>query len=142
MKGTEMQQQKRMIGQTRDVGFQIGVRRTLPIAHEATWQLVTSAEGRRIWLDDSVEVELAQGATYRLADGTSGKISVFTLNSHLRMTWQPPGWTRVDYSTAGDCQGRQNSDRVSPGAAAWASGTPGASDVLHIRARQDRAADR
>jgi uncharacterized protein YndB with AHSA1/START domain len=89
-----MQQQKRIIGQTRDAGFQIGVRRTFPITHEAAWQLLTSAEGIRIWLDESADVELAHGATYRLVDGTSGKVSVFTPGSHLRMTWQPPGWAR------------------------------------------------
>jgi hypothetical protein len=36
------------------------------------------------------DVELAHGATYRLADGTSGKVSVFRSGSYLRMTWQPP----------------------------------------------------
>jgi hypothetical protein len=45
-----MQQQKRIIGQTRDAGYHIGVRRTFPITHDAAWQLLTSAEGIRIWL--------------------------------------------------------------------------------------------
>jgi uncharacterized protein YndB with AHSA1/START domain len=89
-----MQQQKRIIGQTRDAGFQIGVRRTFPITHEAAWRLLTSAEGIRIWLDVSTDVELVQGASYRLTDGTHGQVSVFTPGSHLRMTWQPPGWAR------------------------------------------------
>jgi len=89
-----MQERKSMIGQTRDAGFQIGVRRTFPIALEAAWQLVTSAAGMRIWLDESAEVELAHGAAYRLADGTSGRVSVYTPNSHLRMTWHPVGWLR------------------------------------------------
>ncbi len=39
-------------------------------------------------------MDLAKNAVYRLADGTSGRVSVYEPNSHLRMTWQPPAWSR------------------------------------------------
>lgn len=88
-----MNKSERFTGQTRDTGFQIGVRRTLPIQHEAAWQLLSSPKGVAIWLGE-IEGELAQGAVYRLANGTAGEVTVFLPNSHLRLTWQPPTWQR------------------------------------------------
>jgi uncharacterized protein YndB with AHSA1/START domain len=84
----------RTIGQTRDAGFQIGARRTLPIPLAEAWRLLMSREGLQIWLSDSLDMDLAKGAVYRLADGTSGMVSVYEPNSHLRMTWHPPAWPR------------------------------------------------
>lgn len=82
------------VGWTRDVGFQIGVRRTLEIPLEQAWRYLTSVDGLRIWLGDFSAAELTPGATYELADGSSGEIRVLAPNSHLRMTWQPRGWQR------------------------------------------------
>jgi len=85
---------KRPTGLTKDVGFQIGVRRTLPIHHADAWQLVTSEKGVNIWLGSTSELDFGKGARYRLADGSVGEVRVFSPNSHLRITWQPPGWSR------------------------------------------------
>ncbi|GAB4214666.1 MAG: hypothetical protein OHK0022_53520 [Roseiflexaceae bacterium] len=84
----------RSTGQTRDTGFQVGVRRTLSIPPADAWQLLTSQQGARLWLGDLPEAGLAQGVSYRLEDGTSGAVTVFEPGSHLRLTWQPPGWAR------------------------------------------------
>ncbi len=78
------------VGQTASVGFQIGVRRTLPCTENALWQLLTSDEGLTIWLGGPIPLQ--QGASYTLADGTTGELRVFRPGSHLRLTWQPPGW--------------------------------------------------
>lgn len=89
-----MKRNERPVGLTRDVGFQIGARRTMPIGLEDAWRLLTSPEGLRIWLGDAADVDLAPGTTYQIADGTSGTVRVFVPNSHLRITWHPPGWPR------------------------------------------------
>lgn len=78
------------VGETASVGFEIGVRRTLPCADEALWRLLTSDEGLAIWLGGSIALQ--QGATYILPDGTAGEVRVFRPGSHLRLTWQPRGW--------------------------------------------------
>jgi len=80
----------RVVGQTAGIGFQIGVRRTLPCADEALWHLVTSEEGLAIWLGGPIALQ--QGSPYTLANGTSGELRIFRPGSHLRLTWQPPGW--------------------------------------------------
>ena len=88
------EQGKRITGQTRATGFQVGARRTFSIAHEAAWQMLTSAAGVRVWLGDAPELEFTRGARYQLPVGTTGEVRVFSPNSHLRLTWQPPGWAR------------------------------------------------
>jgi len=85
----------RPTGLTKDVGYQIGVRRTLPIEHTDAWPLLTSEEGVKIWLGEASNLNFAKGEPYQLADGAIGEVRVFKANSHLRITWQPPGWSRA-----------------------------------------------
>ncbi|MFC1747112.1 SRPBCC domain-containing protein [Candidatus Neomarinimicrobiota bacterium] len=83
----------KITGKTRDVGYQIGVRRTIPAAVEEAWDIVTSPEGVRIWLGGD-GIPLQQGAAYSLPDGAVGMVRVIVPGSHIRITWQPPGWPR------------------------------------------------
>ncbi|HEX5724962.1 MAG TPA: SRPBCC domain-containing protein [Longimicrobiaceae bacterium] len=85
----------RVLGQTSSGDFQVGVRRTLPLAPDAAWRLVTSAEGVRAWLGDAPDLALAKGATYATPDGAKGEVRVLDPGSHLRITWQPSGWARA-----------------------------------------------
>ncbi len=75
-----MQSEQRIIGQTRDAGFQIGVRRSLPVAVADVWRLLTTPQGVQVWLGDCHDVHLEQGAAYRLPDGSSGIITVLCLS--------------------------------------------------------------
>jgi uncharacterized protein YndB with AHSA1/START domain len=85
---------RRVVGQTKDVGFQIGVQRTLPIPLEQAWALLTSPQGMRLWLGGAPRMRLEKGATYTLPDGSTGALRVFEPDHHLRITWQPRGWAR------------------------------------------------
>jgi uncharacterized protein YndB with AHSA1/START domain len=84
----------RDVGRTRDAGYQVGIRRTLPIGVDDAWRLVTSGDGVRAWLGDGEPVELAPGREYALADGSGGMVRVVEPGSHLRLTWLPDGWPR------------------------------------------------
>lgn len=92
--GYERRKGKRAVGQTADAGFQIGVRRTLPLAHDEAWRLVTSPDGVRAWLGDVPALALEKGARFAAPDGASGEVRVVHPGSHLRLSWQPPGWPR------------------------------------------------
>lgn len=81
-------------GLTKNAGWQIGVRKTLPVALEDAWNLLVSEEGLSVWLGGLSGFEPSEGAEYVLSDGTRGKITVFKQISHLRLTWHPPGWQR------------------------------------------------
>ncbi|MFN8379584.1 MAG: SRPBCC domain-containing protein [Anaerolineae bacterium] len=82
------------IGLTHDAGWEIGARRTVELTPAEAWALLTSPRGLRCWLGEAEDWKLEPGATYHLPDGTSGTVRVVS-DSHLRMTWQPPGWDRA-----------------------------------------------
>jgi uncharacterized protein YndB with AHSA1/START domain len=89
------QSEEKPVGLTKDVGYQIGVRRTLPIAPDDAWDLLISDEGINIWLGPVDGLVLKKGAEYELADGATGTVRVFEPGSHLRITWHPPGYERA-----------------------------------------------
>ncbi|MBU0755067.1 MAG: SRPBCC domain-containing protein [Planctomycetes bacterium] len=86
---------KRTTGLTKDAGYQIGARKTFPVDHKSAWEIVTSPEGRKLWLGASPDLHLEKGAAYRLKNGDSGEVRVCAKNSHLRITWHPKGWPRA-----------------------------------------------
>lgn len=66
---------EKIIGQTKSVGFQIGVRRTLPISQEQAWALITTTEGVRTWLGEGTSVIFEPGYKYHSKTGT-GEIRI------------------------------------------------------------------
>ena len=82
------------VGLTRDAGFQIGVRRTLPVAADEAWDLVTSRRLVRRWLGAGRAFRLEEGACYRLDDGSTGEVRVVSPASHVRLTMLRSGSSR------------------------------------------------
>ena len=77
---------RRVVGQTADGLFQVGVQRTLPLSGERAWALLTSPDGVRAWLGDGVDLAFQEGETYRTADGATGEVRVVRDGSHARLT--------------------------------------------------------
>jgi uncharacterized protein YndB with AHSA1/START domain len=93
-----------MVGQTKDVGWNIGVSKTLRHPVEQVWALLTSEDGLRLWLGD-VELGTSKGDRYETADGTVGEIRSFHPHDRLRLTWRPADWTHdttVQVAVVGD----------------------------------------
>ncbi len=88
-----MTQSSDITGKTKDAGFQVGARKTFSIPLEEAWNFITS-EGLSIWLGNMHNRPLKPGLTYFLDNGCYGEIRVFSTQSHLRLTWQPPNWPR------------------------------------------------
>lgn len=86
-----MKSQKRIVGQTKDVGFQIGASKTMEVTPERAWGLLTSPDGLALWLGRVSDLRLEPGEMYETEEGSRGEIRVNS-GSHLRLTWQPPGW--------------------------------------------------
>jgi len=80
-----------MIGQTKDVGWNIGVSKTVPYPVERVWALLTSRDGVRLWLGD-VELGTGKGDRYETPDGTVGEVRSFREHDRVRLTWRPAGW--------------------------------------------------
>lgn len=87
----EQKRGRKPAGLTAASGFQIGVRRTLPVSPERAWELLTAPEGLRLWLGGLPSLP-QQGEAYLTEDGTSGQLRVLKPLSQLRMTWQPQDW--------------------------------------------------
>jgi uncharacterized protein YndB with AHSA1/START domain len=90
-----MTQHAHLTGQTKDAGFQIGVRKTFPIPAHLAWQLVTSPAGLKIWLGEAPLFRLETGQPYQTLDGTQGEVRVVRTGDYFRLTWQPPEWQRA-----------------------------------------------
>jgi uncharacterized protein YndB with AHSA1/START domain len=83
---------RRIVGKTKDTGFEIGVRQTFSMSPERAWEALTSAEGIKLWLGDVSDLRLETGETYRTHDGIIGEFRVVNPGGHLRLTWQPAEW--------------------------------------------------
>ncbi len=85
---------EKVVSQTKDVGFQIGVRKTIAVAPQKAWDFLTSAEGFKLWLGELSSWRLEKGARYKTAEGTVGELRVVNPSpgGHLRLTWQPRDW--------------------------------------------------
>ncbi len=84
----------RPVGQTRDAGFQVGLRKTIPCTFRPAWRLITSPAGLAIWSGGGRVREWVRGAVIKYPDGTAGEVRVYKPDSHIRLTCQPPGWER------------------------------------------------
>jgi uncharacterized protein YndB with AHSA1/START domain len=82
---------KRPTGLTRDVGWEIGVSRTVAFPVEEVWDFLTSPEGSAVWLGAGVQ-RLDEPRGYETSAGTSGEIRSFRPLDRIRLTWQPPDW--------------------------------------------------
>ena len=93
--GYERARSKRVVGQTADVGFQVGVQRSVTATVTQVWELITSRP--ELWLGEGVSVSFGKGERYEVppgggAPGVSGEVRVVKPGDRLRMTWQPEGW--------------------------------------------------
>lgn len=82
-------EENKPIGLTKDVGFQFGVRRTINLDTEKTWDFLLSKEGLKIWLGEVNPASLVLREPFTVPGKAKCLISVLKPNSHLRMKWQP-----------------------------------------------------
>ncbi|GIP38202.1 hypothetical protein J31TS4_14820 [Paenibacillus sp. J31TS4] len=84
----------RMVGQTASAGFQIGVRRTLPISPEQAWAFLTSSEGMKLWLGTVSFRALQEGEAFQSDEGISVQFRVVKPMKQLRLKWEKTGWSK------------------------------------------------
>lgn len=96
---------RRVLGQTQDGSFQIGVSKTISAPTGRVWNLLQSAEGIGLITSDpavdqrSLPAEPRPESSNALAslqgqsaDGIRVETTTFEPGSHVRMRWQRPGW--------------------------------------------------
>ncbi len=77
-------------GKTKDAGWDVGVRQTVPARIDVAWQFLIG-EGLPLWLGETTLPRM-KGETYRTADGVAGEVRAYTDNAKVRLTWQPEDW--------------------------------------------------
>lgn len=80
------------VGKTKGQGWEIGVRRTLPIRTDAAWELLMTSPGLGIWLGHGVTADFQKGNTFQTDEQTVGEIRGYDEGRLIRMRWQPQGW--------------------------------------------------
>jgi uncharacterized protein YndB with AHSA1/START domain len=80
------------VGKTKTQGWEMGIRRTFPIAPDEAWKLLMTSPGLELWLGEGVTPPFKKGDTYQTTTKTSGEVRSVQEGSLLRMTWQPQGW--------------------------------------------------
>lgn len=93
--GYEQARDKRVVGQTAEAGFQVGVQRSIAATAMEAWELITSRP--ELWLGEGASVAFETGEHYEVPSGdgaprASGEVRVVKPGDRLRMTWQRPDW--------------------------------------------------
>jgi hypothetical protein len=88
---------RRVLGQTADAGFQLGVSKTVYTAPGAVWVYLMSREGFELIsgpLDDGVWKKCRDNpaASGQSKTGIEFTVTTFKDGSHLRMRWKKPEW--------------------------------------------------
>ena len=79
-------------GKTKSQGWEIGIRRTMPIGIDKAWELLMTSPGLDYWLGAGVEPPFKNGEKYTTEEHTVGEIRSFVEGSLIRLTWQPQDW--------------------------------------------------
>lgn len=77
------------VGQTKDAGWQIGVRRTHPHELEHVWATLLSPAGLAVWLGPGAQLGDEAGDAYATDDGISGELRSLRPGDRMRLTWRP-----------------------------------------------------
>ncbi len=83
----------KQVGETADVGYQIGVRRTVPASVEQSWDLLTSREGVALWIGPmAAPLPIEANIEFQAANGVEGKLRIVKPPVQLRLAWRRPEW--------------------------------------------------
>ena len=77
----------KQVGQTKDAGWELGLRRTVDAAPDVVWAHLTGP-GLVTWLG-TVKLPNVPKQRYETAEGTRGELRSFTRGERIRLTWQP-----------------------------------------------------
>jgi uncharacterized protein YndB with AHSA1/START domain len=84
---------RRVLGQTQDGRFQIGVSKTIPASAETVWSYLESDAGREALFSGAgggfAELAELDGTT---PEGAHVQTTTYVPSSHIRMRWQSPDW--------------------------------------------------
>ncbi|MGG4456225.1 SRPBCC family protein [Brevibacillus porteri] len=85
---------RKIVGQTAATGFQVGVRRTMPITPEQAWAFLTSSDGMKLWIGHVSNLTFSEGETFTSSEGISGQFRVVKPFWQFRLKWSMKDWEK------------------------------------------------
>jgi activator of HSP90 ATPase len=82
------------ITKTKDLGFQVSVRKTFSVNTETMWDFILSEKGIGVWLGKINIDDFELQKPFATKEGIEGKLTVFVPNCHLRLKWKPKIWLK------------------------------------------------
>jgi activator of HSP90 ATPase len=88
---------KKVVGLTKNVGFQFSITKTCAVSVDAAWDFLLSESGIALWLGtiNFDDFELNRPLTTQA--GIEAKITLFKADSHLRLAWKPAHWDNISF---------------------------------------------
>lgn len=80
------------VGLSASAGYQIGVRRTLPLTQDQVWERLISPNGTQLWIGNIPTILIEVGQKFVSTEGISGEFRVIKPREQLRLTWKPDNW--------------------------------------------------
>lgn len=80
---------RRIIGQTADTGWQLGIQRTIEVGLPQLWDYLLSPQGLEKWLGKVEDFKLKKGEKFKLMDGGVGEVRSVKEHERIRLTFTP-----------------------------------------------------
>ncbi len=78
-------------GLTKDAGWELGVRTTVPASVDVVWEYLLGP-GLPVWLGELNALPTEKGDAYTTTDGVRGTVRSRTDGLRIRVSWQPDDW--------------------------------------------------
>jgi activator of HSP90 ATPase len=91
----EEEQAKKVVGLTKNVGFQFSITRTYAVSTDAAWDFLLSESGVAIWLGTIDFQDFELNNPFTTAEGIEAKITIFKADAYLRLAWKPQHWDNM-----------------------------------------------
>lgn len=91
------EQAKKVVGLTKNVGFQFSITKTYAVSVNKAWDFLLSESGVSMWLGYINFNDFELNNPLITKAGLEAKITIFKADSHLRLAWKPAHWDNVSF---------------------------------------------
>jgi activator of HSP90 ATPase len=88
----EEKKEAKVVGLTKNVGFQFSITKTCAVSVDTAWDFLLSELGIAMWLGDIHFDDFELNNPLKTKAGIEAKITIFRAASHIRLAWKPTHW--------------------------------------------------
>jgi hypothetical protein len=91
----EPKENKRIIGLTKNSGYQISKTKIFAVSYELMWDFILSEDGMNIWLGKSDIADFELNKPFKTINGVEGILKSFKPGVYFKINWKPKEWTNI-----------------------------------------------